>query len=99
MSSLHHELQAGLYDEPLATFDSAKGSLLDRGRRESLRVLPASSYSQRVAVVPGEFGPFPLPQGTPILGGFEEKTIAPPDASKRLIIRGYAIMGGLEARN
>ncbi|HAT33995.1 MAG TPA: hypothetical protein DCW29_25065 [Janthinobacterium sp.] len=38
-------------------------------------------------------------QGTPILGGFEEKTIAPPDASKRLIIRGYAIMGGLEARN
>jgi hypothetical protein len=38
-------------------------------------------------------------QGTPILGGFEEKTIEPPDASKRLIIRGYAIMGGLEVRN
>ncbi len=38
-------------------------------------------------------------QGTPILGGFDEKTIAPPDASKRLIIRGYAIMGGLDVRN
>ena len=38
-------------------------------------------------------------QGTPILGGFEEKTIAPPDDSKRLVIRGYAIMGGVEIRN
>lgn len=38
-------------------------------------------------------------QGTPILGGFEEKTIAPPDNSKRLVIRGYAIMGGVEIRN
>ena len=37
--------------------------------------------------------------GTPILGGFEEKTIAPPDGSKRLVIRGYAIMGGVEIRN
>jgi len=38
-------------------------------------------------------------QGTPILGGFEEKTVAPPDRSKRLVIRGYAIMGGVEVRN
>jgi uncharacterized integral membrane protein len=38
-------------------------------------------------------------QGTPILGGFEEKTVAPPDGSKRLVIRGYAIMGGVEVRN
>lgn len=37
--------------------------------------------------------------GTPIMGGFDEKTIAPPDGSKRLIIRGYAIMGGVEVRN
>ena len=67
MTSLHHELQAGLYDEPLAAFDSAKGSLLDRVLRESMRVLPASSYSQRVNDVPVEFGPFSLPKGTPIL--------------------------------
>ena len=38
-------------------------------------------------------------EGTPIMGGFEEKTIAPPDNSKRLIVRGYAIMGGVEIRN
>ncbi len=37
--------------------------------------------------------------GTPIMGGFEEKTIAPPDSSKRLVVRGYAIMGGVEIRN
>jgi predicted membrane protein len=38
-------------------------------------------------------------RGTPILGGFEEKTALPPDGSKRLIIQGYAIMGGVEVRN
>ncbi|QYG08513.1 LiaI-LiaF-like domain-containing protein [Janthinobacterium sp. PAMC25594] len=38
-------------------------------------------------------------QGTPILGGFEEKTIVPPNQSKRLYVTGYAIMGGLEIRN
>lgn len=39
-------------------------------------------------------------QGTPIMGGFEEKTVPPPaDTGKRLIIRGYVIMGGLEVRN
>ncbi|MDB5756529.1 MAG: hypothetical protein JWP34_3039 [Massilia sp.] len=37
--------------------------------------------------------------GTPIMGGFEEKTVSPPDNSKRLIVRGYAIMGGVEVRN
>ena len=38
-------------------------------------------------------------QGTPIMGGFEEKTATPPHSQKRLIIRGYAIMGGVEVRN
>ena len=38
-------------------------------------------------------------QGMPLLGAFTEKTIPNKDASKRLIIRGYAIMGGLEVRN
>ncbi|MDL2354132.1 MAG: DUF5668 domain-containing protein [Pseudomonadota bacterium] len=37
--------------------------------------------------------------GTPIMGGFDEKTVQPPDNSKRLIVRGYAIMGGVEVRN
>ena len=38
-------------------------------------------------------------QGTPILGGFEEKTVQPKDESKRLVVRGTAIMGGVEIRN
>ncbi len=37
--------------------------------------------------------------GTPILGGFDEKTSAPPNGNKRLIVKGYAIMGGVEIRN
>lgn len=37
--------------------------------------------------------------GTPIMGGFTEKTTPPPDNSKRLIVRGHAIMGGVEVRN
>jgi predicted membrane protein len=37
--------------------------------------------------------------GTPIMGGFDEKTIVPPNGNKRLIVKGYAIMGGVEVRN
>jgi hypothetical protein len=33
------------------------------------------------------------------MGGFTEKTARPPDNSKRLIVTGYAIMGGVEVRN
>jgi hypothetical protein len=36
--------------------------------------------------------------GTPIMGGFSEKTLSVPDRSKRLVITGYAIMGGVEVR-
>ena len=38
-------------------------------------------------------------EGTPIMGGFEEKTVPPAVPGKRLIVRGYIIMGGLEVRN
>ncbi|AXA91425.1 hypothetical protein DPH57_09835 [Massilia sp. YMA4] len=38
-------------------------------------------------------------EGVPILGGFEDSTLRPRDAGKRLVVRGYAIMGGLELRN
>jgi predicted membrane protein len=37
--------------------------------------------------------------GTPIIGGFDEKTNAAPNSTKRLIVKGYAIMGGVEIRN
>lgn len=37
--------------------------------------------------------------GTALMGGFAEKTSRAPDNGKRLVIRGYAIMGGVEVRN
>jgi hypothetical protein len=37
--------------------------------------------------------------GSPILGGFEEKTAHPAAATKRLVVTGYAIFGGVEVRN
>lgn len=37
--------------------------------------------------------------GTALMGGFAEKTASAPDGGKRLLIRGYAIMGGVEVRN
>ena len=38
-------------------------------------------------------------KGVPILGGFEQKTAPAPDTNKRLTVRGYAIMGGVEVCN
>lgn len=38
-------------------------------------------------------------QGSGIMGGFVEKTKMPADSNKRLVVRGYAIMGGFEAKN
>lgn len=38
-------------------------------------------------------------RGTPVMGGFAEKTATAPANGKRLVIRGYAIMGGVEVRN
>jgi predicted membrane protein len=38
-------------------------------------------------------------EGTPIMGGFEEKTVPQAASGKRLIVHGYVIMGGLEVRN
>ena len=33
------------------------------------------------------------------MGGFEDKTRPPKDTTKRLIIKGTAIMGGVEIKN
>ena len=38
--------------------------------------------------------------GTPLLGGFDDKTRPPQGGStKRLVIKGYAIMGGIQIAN
>jgi predicted membrane protein len=35
----------------------------------------------------------------PILGGFEDKTMPPKDESKRFVVRGSVVMGGIEVKN
>ena len=34
-----------------------------------------------------------------LLGGIEDKTVPPANPAKRLVIEGYAIMGGVEVKN
>lgn len=38
-------------------------------------------------------------RGMPILGGIEDKTVPPMNPTRRLIVEGYAIMGGVELKN
>jgi predicted membrane protein len=38
-------------------------------------------------------------RGMPILGGFEDKSRPPQDHSKRLVVKGMVIMGGVEIKN
>jgi predicted membrane protein len=38
-------------------------------------------------------------QGLALLGGFEDKSRRPVDARKRLVLRGFALMGGVEVKN
>ena len=53
-------------DEP--TFAELESlTYLDCVIRESMRVLPASSYSQRVTSEPATLGPLNLPKGTPVI--------------------------------
>ncbi|MBI3283823.1 MAG: hypothetical protein HYZ65_03080 [Burkholderiales bacterium] len=40
-----------------------------------------------------------LTQGVPVLGGIEDKSVPPVMSGKRLIVKGYAIMGGVEITN
>jgi predicted membrane protein len=35
----------------------------------------------------------------PILGGYEDKTLPPKDESKRFVVRGSVVMGGIEVKN
>jgi predicted membrane protein len=38
-------------------------------------------------------------EGFPFMGGFEDKTRPPKESTKRLVIKGTAMMGGLEIKN
>jgi hypothetical protein len=38
-------------------------------------------------------------RATAFLGGVEDKTVPPAQATKRLVIEGFVMMGGVEVRN
>ncbi|MEZ6073906.1 MAG: cytochrome P450 [Pirellulales bacterium] len=63
-SALCAEIDDVLGDRPGRLDDLGQLPLLDRVVKESMRVLPASAYVQRLSTRPVEFGPFSLPQGT-----------------------------------
>lgn len=67
LQKLHTELNANVaMDVP--TFEELERlPYLDAVIKESMRVLPASSYSQRVAVEPTALGPIRINPGTPVI--------------------------------
>lgn len=54
-------------DQTTAQVGSSCGTLLERVIRESMRILPASSYSQRVATAAAALGRSPVPAGAVII--------------------------------
>ncbi len=62
-AELHHSISA---DAP-AIEELSDLPVLDRVLKESMRILPASGYSQRVCAVPTQLGPFSLGRGAPVV--------------------------------
>ena len=67
MSELHEELQTHLAGGSPTAEQLDQLPVLDRVLKESMRILPASAYSQRVAAEPVQLGPFRLNPGNPII--------------------------------
>lgn len=67
MSQLHTELQENLGGKSPTPEQIENLPVLDRVLRESMRILPASAYSQRVAAEPVDLGPFRLNPGNAVI--------------------------------
>lgn len=67
MEQLHEELAALTGGRPPRPEQLDQLRVLDRVVKESMRVLPASSYSQRITAEPVVLGPFSLPRGAPLV--------------------------------
>ena len=66
-AELVDELDGVLKGDP-PTFEQLEQlPLLGRTVKESMRILPASAYSQRICAEPLELGPFSLRRGTPVV--------------------------------
>ena len=67
MSEVHNELSTHL-DGGFPSLEQVdRLSFMERTIKESMRILPASSYSQRITALPVELGPFQLTPGSGIV--------------------------------
>lgn len=67
MSQLHQELKTHLDGGFPSLAKTEQLTFTERTVKESMRILPASSYSQRVASAPVELGPFNLIPGSGVI--------------------------------
>lgn len=67
MKELHHELTTQLDGGFPRTEQVERLQCTERVVKESMRILPASSYSQRVSAMPTQLGPFSLPPSAGIV--------------------------------
>ncbi|WP_437227702.1 cytochrome P450 [Planctomicrobium sp. SH661] len=67
MEKLHRELTETLDGNPPGAEDLERLPYLDQVLKESMRIMPASSYSQRVTAEPVELGPFQLQRGASVI--------------------------------
>ena len=65
--ALVREVNAGVPGDFATPEEAASLPYTDRVIKESMRCLPASGYSQRVAAEPLELGPFSLPRGAAVI--------------------------------
>ena len=67
MTELHQELSTELDGGFPTPEQTDRLTLTERVIKESMRILPASSYSQRITATPVDLGPFKLAQGAGII--------------------------------
>lgn len=67
LQRLQHELRLKVAGDVPTVSELEQLPFLDRVIRESMRVLPASSYSQRIVVQPTALGPVRMNPGTPVI--------------------------------
>lgn len=67
MRELHAELDEKLQGQPPRPEQLDELTVLDRVLKESMRILPASSFLHRMTAEPVELGPFQLPAGAVVI--------------------------------
>jgi len=67
MKQVNEEISATVDGEAPTPEEIPRMAFLERAIKESMRVLPASGYSQRVCAERVQLGPFDLPRGAPVI--------------------------------